>query len=180
MFCKWCGKTIKTTDERCPECGRETPAMSDCGGLYNLKHSAAASTPIVPMPAKCPLVDRLEARYEKDRRAAKKHHTAMLASYAANAVVLLALLVVVVTLTIQIGELEDKIDFLQETSVAQDTEPATDPNPSDTTNPSEGTDPSDATIPTETTLPADITNPTEVPDSTDATEPTEKEDNASQ
>ena len=37
MFCKWCGKTIQTTDKSCPSCGRETPPLSDCGGFYDLR-----------------------------------------------------------------------------------------------------------------------------------------------
>lgn len=39
MFCKWCGNTIHKTDLKCPTCGRNTPPMSDCGGLYDLKTS---------------------------------------------------------------------------------------------------------------------------------------------
>lgn len=39
MFCKWCGNTIHKTDSKCPTCGRNTPPMSDCGGLYDLKFS---------------------------------------------------------------------------------------------------------------------------------------------
>lgn len=50
MFCKWCGNTIKTTDSKCPSCGRETPAMSDCGGFYDLKHTLESSTLAPPAP----------------------------------------------------------------------------------------------------------------------------------
>ncbi|MBR1759274.1 MAG: zinc-ribbon domain-containing protein [Lachnospiraceae bacterium] len=39
MFCKWCGNTIQLTDKTCPSCGRETPPIADCGGLYNLNCS---------------------------------------------------------------------------------------------------------------------------------------------
>jgi len=129
MFCKWCGKTILATDERCTACGRQTPAMSDCGGLYNLKHSATAPTPPVPTPSKHPLIDRLEAQYEKDRRAARKHHTATIAGFTVTIIVLLVLLVSVVMLTIQISKLEDKMDAFGETSAAQKTEPMTPTDP---------------------------------------------------
>ncbi len=52
MFCKWCGNTIQTTDAKCPSCGRETPALSNCGGFYDLKHKSAPQP--APQPAARP------------------------------------------------------------------------------------------------------------------------------
>ncbi len=36
MFCKWCGATISESSTRCKRCGRDVPALSDCGGFYDL------------------------------------------------------------------------------------------------------------------------------------------------
>ncbi len=40
MFCKWCGATISESSTRCKRCGRNVPAMSDCGGFYDLISTA--------------------------------------------------------------------------------------------------------------------------------------------
>lgn len=80
MFCKWCGNSIQLTDKKCPACGRETPPMSDCGGLYNLKHSNDGPTAptkekvIVKEVPHCAAVEKMDAKYVKERKAAKKHH----------------------------------------------------------------------------------------------------------
>lgn len=36
MICKWCGATIDVSNRKCSVCGREIPALSDCGGFYNI------------------------------------------------------------------------------------------------------------------------------------------------
>lgn len=179
MFCKWCGKLIQTTDECCPECGRQTPAMSDCGGLYDLKHTVAAvpvTPPTAPTSTKCPLVDKLEARYEKDRSAAGKHHTAMLAGFAVVLVVLLISLAMSVLLTMQVIDLKNQIDLLKDTSASQSTEPSADPDPSDTgdpsgtENPGETEDPDETEDPGETEAADATTAPTDKADPTEATQ----------
>lgn len=47
MICKWCGETIKIGAKTCKRCKRELPALSDCGGFYDL---VPKDTP-VPTPA---------------------------------------------------------------------------------------------------------------------------------
>lgn len=39
MFCKWCGGNLSSSDIKCRCCGREVPALSDCGGFYDLVSS---------------------------------------------------------------------------------------------------------------------------------------------
>lgn len=46
MICKWCGATIDVTKGKCPDCGRATPALSDCGGFYDIVPKA--TRPAVP------------------------------------------------------------------------------------------------------------------------------------
>lgn len=36
MFCKWCGYKLVSSDTKCKRCGKELPALSDCGGFYDL------------------------------------------------------------------------------------------------------------------------------------------------
>ena len=36
MFCKWCGANLTQSATVCDRCGRDMPAMSDCGGFYDL------------------------------------------------------------------------------------------------------------------------------------------------
>lgn len=36
MFCKWCGGSLTQSDSKCKRCGKEVPALSDCGGFYDL------------------------------------------------------------------------------------------------------------------------------------------------
>lgn len=49
MFCKWCGGDLASSDIKCKRCGREIPALSDCGGFYDLvivnKDNAINSVP---------------------------------------------------------------------------------------------------------------------------------------
>ncbi len=45
MICKWCGNKISPSDTKCKRCGKEVPALSDCGGFYDIvsKESIAAA-----------------------------------------------------------------------------------------------------------------------------------------
>lgn len=118
MFCKWCGNTVKATDSECPSCGRKTPPMSDCGGFYKLKHaenkSSISHTPETPpqkptVVTKCPVIEKLEPKYARDRRAAKSHHNIMMICF--FVLVLLLLLSTILTLGTrrQLKELESLI-----------------------------------------------------------------------
>jgi len=40
MFCKWCGGNLASSDTKCKRCGKEVPALSDCGGFYDLVPNA--------------------------------------------------------------------------------------------------------------------------------------------
>lgn len=48
MICKWCGETLKAGAKTCKRCKREVPALSDCGGFYDLVPQAGAVPPPVP------------------------------------------------------------------------------------------------------------------------------------
>ena len=44
MFCKWCGADLPNSAIRCTRCGKDVPAMSDCGGFYDLVPNAKRRT----------------------------------------------------------------------------------------------------------------------------------------
>lgn len=56
MFCKWCGGNLTSYDTKCKRCGKEVPALSDCGGFYDLVPNAkkiveVQSAPVVVQSA---------------------------------------------------------------------------------------------------------------------------------
>lgn len=54
MFCKWCGGNIASSDTKCKRCGKEVPALSDCGGFYDLVPSAKKTSNTQPEPVAPP------------------------------------------------------------------------------------------------------------------------------
>jgi len=50
MFCKWCGGNLNPSDHKCRRCGREVPALSDCGGFYDLVPNVVKSVEVQPVP----------------------------------------------------------------------------------------------------------------------------------
>lgn len=55
MFCKWCGGTIASSDIKCKRCGKEVPALSDCGGFYDLVPNAKKPSDVQPGPVVPPV-----------------------------------------------------------------------------------------------------------------------------
>lgn len=119
MFCKWCGKTIQTTDKKCPSCGRETPPMSDCGGFYNLKHSNGGTTGpttekiIVKEVPYCAAVEKMEAKYARERKAAKTHHTITMLCFGVVLIAIVCTAVLAVRTNSQLGEIKEQIGRIQ-------------------------------------------------------------------
>ena len=119
MFCKWCGNTIKLTDTSCPSCGRETPAMSDCGGFYDLKapniiretgYREASNDCVVKDSL---YIEKMEARYGKDRKADKAHHKLTVIFLGVVLVLLVLSVVISIFLFLRIGEICEDLETLQ-------------------------------------------------------------------
>ena len=51
MFCKWCGADLPIAATKCARCGKEVPAMSDCGGFYDLVSDPKKRPVVAPVPA---------------------------------------------------------------------------------------------------------------------------------
>ena len=84
MFCKWCGGNIASSDTKCRRCGKEVPALSDCGGFYDLVPNAKKPfndllEPIAPPenPASPPCKPE-SARDEKPAQAKKNSGKSLL------------------------------------------------------------------------------------------------------
>ena len=130
MFCKWCGNSIQLTDKKCPACGRETPPMSDCGGLYDLRHSVNGPQPQAqtcprPVVMQCPIVEKMESKYARDRKAAKKHHAMTTICFVVVLIAIVCTAVLAVNANSQLGELREQIGNIQIKAPLYPTENAT-------------------------------------------------------
>lgn len=156
MICKWCGETLKTGDKTCKRCRREVPALSDCGGFYDLVPAAmpveirrepAAQRNLPPQePVHTPIVPVLPDH--EGQRAKRKNLILLIA------VILVAgLLINTIILNGKINDANDTIDLLQAQLEEQEeqpsggkpenTEPSTvDPDEDEEEEPSASTDPS--------------------------------------
>lgn len=144
MFCKWCGNSIQLTDKKCPACGRETPPMSDCGGLYNLKHSNDGPTAptkekvIVKEVPHCAAVEKMDAKYVKERKAAKKHHAITMSCFIVILLAIVCSALLILCVSNQLGELKEQIDNIQIEIPTYPTEaPLDKPNDEQVTDPPE-------------------------------------------
>jgi len=65
MFCKWCGGSLTPSDSKCKRCGKEVPALSDCGGFYDLVPDAKQLPKTPPADLHRPPCEMPPARDEK-------------------------------------------------------------------------------------------------------------------
>lgn len=123
MICKWCGAVMDRSDRACRRCGREVPALSDCGGFYDL---APAERPDIPV-----------AVVETDSRQTRKRSSPLGVLCAVLAVLLAASVIVNLALAGQreafaeeLEELEERLEDRDESSLIP---PATDAGTEDGT-----------------------------------------------
>lgn len=113
MFCKWCGGRLAPSDSKCKRCGREVPALSDCGGFYDLVPDAKQPAG-TPCPCELPL-DRGTKPEVKRRKSGKSVAEKLSVFLFVGAVVVFAFFCVVTSQKInqcteKISELEDEIN----------------------------------------------------------------------
>lgn len=125
MICKWCGASVNAADKKCGRCGREIPALSDCGGFYDVAPKAPRPEG-APKPAAAPVQPVQPVVKEPKKNNAPVVIVAVL--------VVIALVVGQVLLMMKLGDLEAtvqslrvELDELQETQVAPE-EPKDDPD----------------------------------------------------
>lgn len=175
MICKWCGAAVSALDEACQRCKRPLPAMSDCGGFYDLVPNAPRPEPVekpaAPAPGPKPEpAQPVSVRKDRDRFAPIR--------LAVTAALLLIFFVIQFASLARISTLEGQVRDLEEqvSSHQHPTQPAPSvPETTETTEP-ELTEPTES----ETTEPAGTStaDPTESentetsdPESTEKPEP---------
>lgn len=111
MICKWCGAKVSAVDKKCGRCGREIPALSDCGGFYDLVPNAKAAAPAT-VPVAAPSAPDPE---EIARRAAakKKAEQMALIRLGVFAVVALIIVVMLIVMIVKLSGLGKRIDALE-------------------------------------------------------------------
>lgn len=139
MFCKWCGTNIQFTDKKCPSCGRETPPMSDCGGFYNLKHSNSAPptppTPVSPKPVlvpQCPIVEKMEPKYTRDRKASKSHHTTTVVCFGVVVTAVILCVALLFNLYAKLNEVTEMLTYISDKLIVSTTKDDLEELPEDT------------------------------------------------
>ena len=157
MICKWCGETLKTGDKTCRRCRREVPALSDCGGFYDLVPGAMPVRPKSAVPVEQPAMAYSPevqpiAPVLPDHAAQRSKRKNLI--LLVTALVAVGLLISTVILSGRLSEANDTIEQLQSRIEKAEEKEKEDPQQVD---PSQGEDPTgDATEdPTE-----DITDPT--------------------
>ena len=116
MFCKWCGKTIQITDVNCPNCGRETPPLSDCGGFYNLKapDGTIPQSKVNTVPeSKVNTVPVVERIYINDRKADKAHHKLTVIFFGVVSVLITISFVLGILAAAKIGDATEQVVQIQ-------------------------------------------------------------------
>ncbi len=162
MFCKWCGSSLSSSDTKCNRCGKDVPALSNCGGFYDLVPKARKPAAPPPTPPKPPVQNPPTPRQplpQKDSASAKKRKSqnGLLLPVAAGVAVLFFLLLVMLfvlqgkvnNLTNEVGELRDDLK-----NIIEIIDPDTEPEPT-----APNTDPSGTTDPTGSTGPTGSNNP---------------------
>ncbi|MBQ9761546.1 MAG: hypothetical protein IJV82_00530 [Oscillospiraceae bacterium] len=160
MFCKNCGATISASDEKCARCGFQAPALSDCGGFYDLApHAPKAAAPVMPKePAPAPEAPRREVP------APARTSTLWIAVLGGLMLLILALQVLVL---VKLADHENRIhnvssNLSEMESIVNSSQPSNAINGSENTNlPTDSTDPEGSTPPPESNEsdPTEDTNP---------------------
>ena len=111
MFCKWCGGVLTPSDSKCKRCGKDIPALSDCGGFYDLVPAAKNAVNAPSISNEPSLQPNRQLEQAKEAPPAKKTCAKI------PVLTLLSIAVVLVTMFVMSGRIaqySDKIDELQD------------------------------------------------------------------
>lgn len=127
MICKWCGEKLDPSTTHCKRCGRETPAMSDCGGYYKLGSAEPVQRPASRDNSKLQrendAIKRALAKLQKRQRADRK---VLYFGLSAALVLIVVLFVLVVLLNAKVNRLASELEQLAQPVLqhTQDAQPA--------------------------------------------------------
>lgn len=115
MICKWCGNSMSPSETKCKRCGKEVPALSDCGGFYDLApKAAAAEVPSAPASSTAAPSSYQPAKEPVPAKKSKINKKFVLALIATVSAIFVTLLVLVFVLLGKVGNLSDDIEELQD------------------------------------------------------------------
>lgn len=127
MFCKWCGNTLFPTETKCKRCGKEIPALSDCGGFYDLVPTAKPPVERGKCESKpeqdrsagsvcedaAPVRDREKAESKADRRVPVKKKGKVRPLSVPFAVALICILVLLLQLLLLNGKISQQAEAME-------------------------------------------------------------------
>ena len=128
MFCKWCGGNIASSDTKCNRCGKEVPALSDCGGFYDLVPSAKKPSIAQPEPVR-------EVEPARTKKNSKKLFLGLALLNVVGFVLVIAILLIIVSKVNQystevnglrndLRTISEKMDSLAETTDERNSSPS--------------------------------------------------------
>ena len=114
MICKWCGATVSAGGKKCTRCGREIPALSDCGGFYDLVPNPGGVAVPVAVPA-APVAPPPPSPEELARRAAAKKKAEQMALIRLGVFALVALVIVVmlIVVMVRLSAIDARLDAVE-------------------------------------------------------------------
>ena len=133
MICKWCGAELAAGASKCSRCGKEIPALSDCGGFYDLVPGAnrlsrpGADFPGGSLKAGDDPVTPIKPMNSHKSKVAKGLQKLTFITYACFAVLLVLIVVLFIKISgtsSQIEDLQNKIDQLSEAIPTEATDPS--------------------------------------------------------
>ena len=123
MICKWCGETVKAGSRTCRRCKRDIPALSDCGGFYDL---VAAEVPAsAPIPQPTPV---MEAPVHPVLPEPKKNSPLLGLICGVAAVLAVVFLIMTISLSGQLADAREEADRLRNQNNSKGDTVETDPS----------------------------------------------------
>lgn len=159
MICKWCGAGVNPADKKCARCGREIPALSDCGGFYDVAPRALRNAPqpreTVPVAPAAPAPAPVQGG-----KAGLVLSLVALLAVAALIIAAMAMMGRISELESRVYSLSGQVEELKEAQEPTETVPESKPiapKPSEPRDP-QPTDPSEEPLSTESTDPTGNSN----------------------
>lgn len=125
MICKWCGESIKAGTRTCRRCKRELPALSDCGGFYDLVPRGTPVPPVAPEPQSAvqPLVRPVIPQ-------ARQNNLLIQIAFGVSAILALILLVVTISLSNKLADAREEAEYLRDQNKSREESTETQPSTS--------------------------------------------------
>lgn len=193
MICKWCGNKLSPTNTKCKRCGKEVPALSDCGGFYDLVPNAPKPVDGYSVSGRSssgPGASVHRSEQQSKKEAAKRKagvRKAILGLAILMAIGFIFILIMQFALQNEVKSISRKVDDLSimiddlwdeilteiESIATEETEPSEETQSSEDSQPPEDSQSSEESQSSEVSQATDSSQAPEAPPSTDAFPPTQ-------